>query len=220
MHRLSWSKRASTQAGRAITVALLVVWSGLNAPISLHGQGTSQAANNLHPDISPDGTRIVFESDRDGNSEIYVMDIDGSNPRRLTNNPAIDTAPVWSRDGKQILFRSTRETERHPWPYYAMNSEGTEPVKVDDVDDLADVFRDWSPDGSRILYKARRADRECCDIFVMDATGANQTRLAEKGFFHRWLPDGSKIIYFSSISGSYQIYRMDPDGSNKQQLTH
>jgi TolB protein len=78
----------------------------------------------------------------------------------------------------------------------------------------------WSPDGSRILYKVFRSDGACCDIFVMDADGANQTKLAEQGGFHRWLPDGSKIVYFSSISGSYQIYRMDPDGSHKQQLTH
>jgi len=53
----------------------------------------------------------------------------------------------------------------------------------------------------------------------MNADGANQTKLAERGAFHRWLPDGSKVIYFASVGGAYQIVSMDPDGSNKQQRT-
>ena len=298
----SWEKILTRVVYQIISV--LFVWGS----VIVYGQDTSQASNNLHPDISPNGNRIIFESDRDGNSEIYLMNIDGSNLRQLTNNAAIDTAPVWSRDGKKILFRSTRESERHPWPYYVMNPDGTKQVRVDDVDDHANVFRDWSPDGSkvllfkdsgskntdiycmnadgtgeqrltfkkaydcdmsfspdgtkivyesilgkdvstavimimevdgsnkiqlasgtdpkwspdgfRILYKARDDAGECCEIYVMQADGSDQTRLAANGYFHRWLPDGSKIIYFASASGTHQIYIMDPDGSNKAQLTH
>lgn len=284
-------------------LALAVSWLAINPAGTLLGQGT----NNLHQAISPDGKRIAFESDRDGNSEIYLMDIDGANQIRLTHHEAVDSAPVWSVDGKKILFRSTRESDRHPWPYYAMNLDGSSPERVDDVDDYAEVFRDrspdgtqyllfkrgeekntdiylvnadgtgeqrltdepafdsdmsfspdgskivyesilgenvstavvvvmdrdgankvqlaggtdpkWSPDGTRIVFKSYREDGACCDIYVMDADGGNRQKLAEKGFFHRWVPDGSQIIYFSSISGSYQIYSMDPDGSNKRQLT-
>ena len=51
-------------------------------------------------------TRILFVSDRDWNSEIYIMDVDGNNPRNLTNNPKTDINPSWSPDGKQIAFIS------------------------------------------------------------------------------------------------------------------
>ena len=66
------------------------------------------AGQNWLPAWSPDGTKLAFASTRDGNSEIYVMDRDGSNLRRLTNNPAIDVSPTWSPSGTQIAFTSDR----------------------------------------------------------------------------------------------------------------
>ncbi|HXE97048.1 MAG TPA: hypothetical protein VN642_11615, partial [Dongiaceae bacterium] len=67
------------------------------------------AANNGFPYFSPDGRQIVFRSGRDGNHEIYLMNADGSNPRRLTDNVATDTMPSFSPDGKQIAFSSNRD---------------------------------------------------------------------------------------------------------------
>src|SRR6185312_4304438 len=66
----------------------------------------SAAGENYLPAWSPDGTRIAFSSTRSGNSEIYVANKDGSNVRRLTNNPAIDTTPTWSPTGNEIAFVS------------------------------------------------------------------------------------------------------------------
>jgi Tol biopolymer transport system component len=64
---------------------------------------------NLVTSWSPDGSRLAFSSDRDGNTEIYLMNVDGSNVVRLTNNLASDTQPDWSPDGKQIAFTSDRD---------------------------------------------------------------------------------------------------------------
>ena len=58
---------------------------------------------------SPDGTRIAFVSDRDGNDEIYLMDADGSNVTRVTTNPAHDWLPTWSADGSELVFSSDRD---------------------------------------------------------------------------------------------------------------
>lgn len=67
-------------------------------------QLTNQS-NNTFPAWSPDGTRIAFRSDRDGNGEIYVMDVDGSSaPSRLTNYPEDDYYPAWAPNGKKIAF--------------------------------------------------------------------------------------------------------------------
>ncbi len=65
---------------------------------------TVHDASDSFPAWSPDGRRIAFESDRDGNDEIYVMNADGSGVTRLTDNDAIDRSPAWSPDGRRIAF--------------------------------------------------------------------------------------------------------------------
>ena len=72
--------------------------------------------------------KIAFGSDRDGNSEIYVMESDGTNPVRLTQNPAVDAYPAWSPDGTKIAFTSTRRNG-FTWEIYVMNTDGTKPVR-------------------------------------------------------------------------------------------
>ena len=86
------------------------------------GQG-----NNYLPVFSPDGTRIAFMSTRDGNAEIYVMNVDGSNLRRLTNHPADDVTPTWSPSGGQIAFTSDRSGRPQ---IYIMNADGTGVARI------------------------------------------------------------------------------------------
>jgi hypothetical protein len=78
---------------------------------------------------SPDGTKIVFQSFRDGQSEIYVMNPDGSGQTRLTNNSALDSAPAWSPDGTKILFTSTRDDPMSQ-SLYVMNADGSNQTRV------------------------------------------------------------------------------------------
>src|SRR6476469_354768 len=63
------------------------------------------------PSLSPDGRKIAFMSDREGDIETYVMDVDGTHPQRLTHSPGRDAHPEWSPDGKKIWFQSPRESE-------------------------------------------------------------------------------------------------------------
>ncbi len=94
---------------------------------------------------------LLFQTDRDGNVEIYVMDADGSNPVNLTNNPASDFEPAWSPDGSRIAFVSSRDEYLD---IFVMNADGSDPVNLT-PDDLVPLTAfpetpTWSPDGSRI----------------------------------------------------------------------
>jgi hypothetical protein len=89
------------------------------------GTGLTQLtydASDTNPDASPDGKKIAFMSQRDGNWEIYVMNIDGSEAKRLTNNGDTDGLPIWSPDGQTIAFASDRDGE---WAIWAMNPDGS-----------------------------------------------------------------------------------------------
>lgn len=86
-------------------------------------------SGNFRPRFSPNGSKIVFQSSRDGQPEIYVMNADGSGQTRLTNNSAWDTAPAWSPDGTKILFTSLRDDPMTP-ALYLMNADGSNQTRV------------------------------------------------------------------------------------------
>ncbi len=88
-------------------------------------QLTHNEAEELHPEVSPDGKQIAFMSDRDGNHEIYVMDIDGSNQKRLTYNDVDDWYPSWSPDGSQLIFSAATGEKREDRTIYIMNKDGS-----------------------------------------------------------------------------------------------
>ena len=83
--------------------------------------------NGSYPSWSPDGEKIVFDSKRDGNTDIYVMDTNGNNVKRLTTDPAYDRDPCWSPDGEKIVFVSNRDGNDE---IYVMNADGTNQINI------------------------------------------------------------------------------------------
>jgi hypothetical protein len=118
---------------------------------------------------SPDSSYIAFTSNRDGNDEIYVMDADGSNQQRLTDNSAIDRQPSWSPDGSRIAFVSNRPDKDE---IYVMDTNGSNQQRLTDKPE-GDRQPSWSPDGSRIAFVYRWGR-----IVVIDADGSNRQRLS------------------------------------------
>ena len=203
------------------------------------GKNQQRLTSNRHkdwsPSWSPDGKRIVFFSNRDGHvmggiptSEIYVMDADGKNQQRLTNNPDGDLSPSWSPDGKRIVFSSRRDghfigeagiTEE----IYVMDADGGNEQRLTE-NRRNDWDPSWSPDGKRIAFASdRKGDFVNFDIYVMDVDGDNEQRLTKNrvdDWKPSWSPDSERIAFASTMDGNFEIYVMDADGGNLQNLTN
>jgi Tol biopolymer transport system component len=132
---------------------------------------TDNATADSGPVWSPDASKIAFTSDRDGNSEIYVMNADGSVQTDLTNNPAEDVNADWSPDSDSIVFWSDRDGARE---VYVMNADGSlqKNLTKNPADDSAPA---WSPEGGRIAFESDRAGNT--EIYVMNADGSSVRRV-------------------------------------------
>jgi hypothetical protein len=124
--------------------------------VSASGDGepqqlTEDDGDDRAPVPSPDGSQILFDSTRDGNTEIYVVDADGRNPRRLTNDPGEDWGASWSPDGTQIAFNSSRSGD---FEIYVMDADGAN-VRQLTFGDGQSVAPTWSPDGRRVAFTLR-----------------------------------------------------------------
>lgn len=163
--------------------------------------------------------KIVFSSNREGisNNEIYVMNTDGSDQKRLTFNTVFDGEASFSADGGKIVFTSTRDGNAE---IYVMNTDGTKQKRL--TNSLgSDAHPSFSPDGTKITFIS---DREGgLEIFTMNSDGTSPVRLTNPPFSKfnpSYSPDGTHIL-FSAIDGNdSEIWLMNADGSNPVNLTN
>ena len=177
-------------------------------------------------DWSPDGEKIVFQSDRDGDWEIYIMtDLDGlRSAGQLTRNPADDYGPSWSPDGSRIAFWTNRDGN---FEIYTVDTNGSQPARLTWNIGM-DASPAWSPDGTQIVFQSLRdGDWE---LFIIDSDGTDERRLTYNNGSHeqmpRWSEDGAKLAFYSDITGNNEIFTLDvpaalanPFGSQWQRIT-
>ncbi|HVL97633.1 MAG TPA: hypothetical protein VM266_17395 [Solirubrobacteraceae bacterium] len=192
------------------------------------GPLTSQGSQSFMGDWSPDGTKLVFQSNRDGNFEVYVMNADGSNQVNLTNNATTgrnnDSQPAWSPDGTKIAFHSNRDGNSN---IHVMDADGTNVVNLTADSPAQESAPRWSADGMRIAFQSNRdafprpsTEAPNFEIYRMNADGSDVKRLTFSDYtgggttspfdvtgydvFPAWSPDGTRIVFHSGRAPEYR----------------
>lgn len=140
---------------------------------------------------APTRLKIVFNSTRDGNTEIYVMDTDGKEQVRLTQHPDADFQPVWSPTGEQILFVSNRDGVRD---LYLMDANGENVRRVFKKIALRQQPA-WAPDGKQIVYLRDQRDDAAIYIATLDGKEQRLASPGRSGWFPTWSPNGTEIMF-------------------------
>jgi Tol biopolymer transport system component len=179
-------------------------------------------------------TRVREDETKKGDyrveAEIWMMNSDGSDPRRLTRNTSDDFGIAWSPDGRTLVFGavqfepdSTGELKPVSARIYSMSAEGGPPTAITPADMRAQ-FPSWSSDGRRIVFHGGTSfqNNAGMEIYVMRSDGTEIRKLTSNNVADirpDWSPDGRRIAYTSNRSGSSQIHVMNADGSNDVQIT-
>lgn len=156
---------------------------------------------------------IAFNSSRDGNSEIYVMNWDGSEPLRITESLATEVDPAISPNGRDIIFTSNRTGNND---IFIADITGRNPVNLTDHA-ANDGWARWSPNGRQIVFHTNR-DGGNFEIYVMNSDGSSPTRVTNYpgvDQFPDWSPDGQEIVFRRDVD----IYVLDLGTGQTRRLT-
>ena len=186
---------------------------------------------DFNPTISPDSKKLAFISDRDGNREIYVADLEwldgytrwsAKNLLNITKSPENDWTPSFSPIENKIVF-STYFPGNDNYDIFTMNFDGTNRENLTNTDSY-EKFPQFSPDGSFIIYQGwHKGNMEIYFTSLLDKNRINLTRnsLSNDIISHgnSFSPDGQTIVFTSERDGNRNIYIMNSDGANQERLT-
>jgi Tol biopolymer transport system component len=170
------------------------------------------------PSWSPDGTKIVFASDRSWNN-IYQMDPDGSDLEQLTFAKRTLLGPAYSHDGTKIAYLDCDATDAPRCQLWTIKADGSGARRLTRVP-IAYERPAWSPDGERIAF-TRRANGNA-DVYAMSVTTGAEKRLTSgpaDDYQPAWSPDGTRIAFGSNRDGPPSLYLMHADGTGVSRLT-
>ena len=200
-----------------------IVAAGPNATAAVLPDGTWRAElaplypGDSDPAVSPDGYRVAFVSERDGNPELYVADARTGETQRLTTNQrAADRRPAWSPDGRRIAWQSGLPGAAD---IYVMRADGSRKTRI--VGGAADDAEPaWSPHGARIAFSSSRSGRR--QLWAVGARGGEPVRLAEipgRAWAPAWSPRGGTIAFSRERGGGADVWLLEVADGTTRQLT-
>jgi TolB protein len=176
-----------------------------------------KAGQAFAPSWSPDGKRIAYASQKSGNMEIWVANADGTDQKRLTSSPGLDTAPCWSPTGQEIAFTSSRSGSPQIW---LMDTEGLNVRRLSTVGNYNDAPA-WNPSKqfSEIAYTSRLDSG--FEVAVVDLA-TRQVRQITQGRgsceYPSWAPNGRHLVFACTRGQTWQITVSDRMGAEVQAL--
>ena len=193
-------------------------------------------ANDYNPSVSPDGTKVAFVSDRDGNPDLYLLNIGSTaEPTRLTDTiGCINQHPSWTADGTALVFESNCQGGNYEIHRGALNysQDKTNELTVAALispapggatrltsNNTDDRYPRVGPDGNIAFTATRDGNPE---IYTMPLTGSQQARVTTSNAADEaptWAPDGTKLVFGSNRDGDFEIIVMNRDGSGQVQVT-
>ena len=235
--------RAGADAGPALTANIAFT---SNAPstggrfrvtvMNTDGAGTALNPNpgggydDIGPTWSPDGTRIAFASDRDGDFDVYLMNADGSGVRQVTTEPRDDRYPAWSPDGTRIAYRGYSGPKGGS-EIFVMGSDGSGARPLHDT--YGGDQPTWSPDSARIAFTRAVGSRSAEDddkadvdeeLYVVAAAGGgsatnitNSPSTSDR--YPTWSPRGGSIAFRRLDSAGRELREIAPEGGPVTNLT-
>jgi TolB protein len=184
----------------------------------------SAAVAAERPAWRPEAADLLFTSNRDGNSEIYLLRAGAGEWINLTRHEAGDNWPAWSPDGTRIAFQSRRTGNLDIW---TMKADGSEPVRLTD-DPEPDYLPSWSSDGAAILFTSWRREPDDAEraphVYLMNADGSGQRRLVRRSLETSAgateSPDGERIVYSRKAGeDGADLFIAGRDGGDERRLT-
>jgi len=225
--------------GIRLMTLLLCTLAGLPAPGAQPAPVRLTNIINSYPSPSPDGTRVVFQSNRTGRYEIYTMAVDGSSVAQLTDRPGDNVTAAWSPDGERIAFAAN---EGENSDVYIMHADGSDIVRLTEHPG-DDSHPHWSADGSRIMFNSPRTTPDLSvgwldqwhEVFSMKPDGSDKRQHTDNRTvctYPSFSPDGTRIVYrkitstpgfswdLSSRPRNSEVFVADVDGSNELNLSN
>jgi Tol biopolymer transport system component len=199
----NWEIYVAPTAGGDVNAVQRVTWN--------------TTANDTDPVWGPNNW-VVFESNRNGNWDLYAVDMTTGIEYRLTDDPADDINAFWSPDGSRLIFQSQRDGQ---WQIYELTLGSLNVRRLSDGSAI-DVDPVYSPDGLRIAFRSYTAADSDSVISLMDSAGRNRraiTSADENATNQVWSPSGALIAYQSDLDGDLDIYVHDVAANSTRKVT-
>jgi TolB protein len=215
---------------RRFTIALLCLTAGVSLLVACgdddadsSGEEEATTTETAESEDS-EAPGILFQRREGLNTDVYLIQPDGSGLTQLTDDPGEDYEPRWSPGYDQIAFVSDRDGVSQG-QIYVMNPDGSNQRRIT-TSEATDDYPNWSPDGSTLIFQRSSAGLQnaerSSDIWTVDVETGEETQLTTEEAWDStpsYSPDGQTITFESDRAGPFEIWNMDADGSNPRQLT-